>query len=187
MFFTTTVLSSVSTIAAKSSVAAAEATSDDSAAMVDTVFRMAAVKKFFSLQLFDDLCWHVISMVWYLDLHTSIENRWSLLTCNFHVVLSCFTLVFGTFCACVRFVSFSCNELRISSNSADTANFEENIWQFIYFSHWFVISLSTDQIFLWKKHFNFFKDLRKKRCTITYFWCSSWNSFCFLVEKWPHH
>ena len=118
---------------------AAEATSDDSAAMVDTVLRTEVVKNIFSLQLFDDLCWHVITMLWYLALHTFLY-------------LMCVCEI------CTRFIHWIAYVIKLCRYCSFLIGYQA---MYVLFNLICGIAANISDFFWWKKNFNLFEGVQK--------------------------
>ena len=117
-----------------------KSTADDSATMVDTLLRTAVVKKIFLLQPFYDLCWHVISMLWYLDLHTFLYLMCVCELCTIFLHWITYVIKFWRYC------SFLIG------------------YQVFYLFFTLIYGISDNRSFFLnrKKYFNFFKGVWKK-------------------------
>ena len=63
------------------------------------VFITAVLKNIFLLQLFDDICWHVLSVLWYLYLHTFLYLMWVYELCIIFLHWIAYIVKFCRYCS----------------------------------------------------------------------------------------
>ena len=117
--------------------------------MVHTLLRTVVVKNILSLQLFYDLCLHVISLLWYLALHTFL---YLMCVCEFCTIFS--TL----HCVCHQILKIL---LIFNGLSGNFFLFHIDFWD----------CCQQIRFFLNGRNISTFSKVYEKKCTVKYLWC----------------